>query len=566
MVNPDPLITVSILLAAALAGGMLAHRLRQPIILGYLIIGVVVGPHALRLITDTHLIESVASIGVALLMFTMGLEISLNQLRDIGKVGIWGGIVQITATLILGMLAGLILFQWPLEQSILFGLTISLSSTAVVLKILMDRGELSTVPGRIMVSFLILQDISIVFMTIILPLMGSNTDNVWIALSMAAGKSILFIGTAILLGRWILPWIFGDVGGVRSRELFLLTILVLCLGAIIGTQFLGLSMVFGAFLIGMVLRSTKFVHQALAEITPLRDIFATLFFVSIGMLLDPIFILDNWPDVLILLMVIIVIKVIVIYAILRVFKYNNRVAVLASAGLFQLGEFSFILAQGGMNEGIVSERFYLLILSGAVITMLLTPFAIAMVSRIYSRVALAVPDGDGFAWNICGDDLEAYAGKPGRVVVAGYGRVGANLVRGLDDAGIPYLIIDIDPGCIGEAKRCGSPRLYGDATNAHVLSQADLCNASALVITFPGPLAVETTVRNALRINPKLNVLARYHNDREAKVLKSLGVTALISPEYEAGFKFLKQVLQISGVAKEDRQVIVDSVRQEDAK
>jgi len=564
MLNTDPLITLSLLLAVALAGGMLAHRLKQPIILGYLIIGVIVGPHALKLITDAHLIESVASIGVALLMFTMGLEISLNQLRDVGKVGIWGGITQIAATLILGTVAGLVIFQWPLEQSIIFGLTISLSSTAVVLKILMDRGELSTVPGRIMVSFLILQDISIVFMTIILPLMGGTSDNVFIALGMAAGKSILFIGTAILLGRWILPWIFGDVGGVRSRELFLLTILVLCLGAIIGTQFLGLSMVFGAFLIGMVLRSTKFVHQALAEITPLRDIFATLFFVSIGMLLDPVFILNNWPDVLILLIVIIVIKVLVIFAILRVFKYSNRIAVLASAGLFQLGEFSFILVQGGINEGIVSERFYLLILSSAVITMLLTPFAIALISRIYSKVA--VTDRGDFTQYACGDNLETYAGQPGRVVIAGYGRVGATLVRGLEDTGIPYLIIDIDPGCIDEAKRCGGPRLYGDATNAHVLSQADLCNASALVITFPGPLAVETTVRNALRINPELKLLARYHNEREAKILKSLGVTELISPEYEAGFKFLKQLLKISGITKEDRQVIVDEVRQADFK
>jgi len=566
MLNMDPFITLSLLLAAALAGGMLAHRLRQPIILGYLIIGVIVGPHALKLITDTHLIESVASIGVALLMFTMGLEISLNQLRDVGKVGIWGGIAQIAATLLLGAGAGLVIFQWPLEQSILFGLTISLSSTAVVLKILMDRGEFSTVPGRIMVSFLILQDISIVFMTIILPMMGGTGGNVWITLGLAVGKSILFIGTAIVLGRWILPWIFGDVGGVRSRELFLLTILVLCLGAIIGTQGLGLSMVFGAFLIGMVLRSTKFVHQALAEITPLRDIFATLFFVSIGMLLDPVFILNNWADVLILLMVIIVIKVLVIFAILRIFNYGNRIAVLASAGLFQLGEFSFILVQGGMNEGIVAERFYLLILSSAVITMLLTPFAIALVSRIYSRVAVAVTERADFAAYVCGDNPDTLAGQSGRVVIAGYGRVGANLVRGLEDAGIPHLIIDIDPGCIDEARQCGSPRLYGDATNAHVLSQADLCNASALAITFPGPLAVETTVRNALRINPKLRVLARYHNEREAKILKSLGVTELISPEYEAGFKFLKQLLKISGVAKENRQVIVDGVRQGESK
>ncbi|MFA5078826.1 MAG: cation:proton antiporter [Dehalococcoidia bacterium] len=560
MLNLDLLITLSVLLAAALVGGMLAHRLRQPIILGYLIIGIIVGPHALRLITDTHLIESVASIGIALLMFTVGLEISFNQLRDVGKVGIWGGLAQIAGTLILGTVAGLVMFGWPLEQSILFGLIISLSSTAVCLKILMDRGELSTVPGRIMVSFLILQDISVVLMTIILPLMGGSGANILASLGVAIGKTVLFIGAAILLGRWLLPWIFGDVGGVRSRELFLLTIIVLCLGAIIGTEFLGLSVVFGTFLIGMVLRSTKFVHQALAEITPLRDIFATLFFVSIGMLLDPAFILSNWVDVLVMIGVIVAIKVAVVFAIVRSFRYSNRIAVLTAAGLFQLGEFSFVLAQGSVNEGIVSEQFYLLILSSTVITMLLTPFIIALVSRIYSRVAVAAAERADFDQYVCGDK-PANAGEPGRVIVAGYGRVGANLVRGLDDAGIPYLIIDIDPGCIDEAKRCGSPRLYGDATNAHVLSQADLCNASVMVITFPGPLAVETTVKNALRINPKLRILARYHNEREARILKTLGVTELISPEYEAGFKFLKQILKMSGVAKDERKVIVDGVR-----
>jgi len=186
---------LSLLLAAALAGGMLAHRLRQPIILGYLIIGVIVGPHALKLITDTDLIESVASVGVALLMFTMGLEISLNQLRDVGKVRILGGVTQIAATPVLGMGAGLVIFQWTLEQSILFGLTISLSSTAVVLKILMDRGTLSTVPGRIMVSLLILQDISIVFMTIILPLMGGSSDNIWtvLGITLLAGASLFVL-------------------------------------------------------------------------------------------------------------------------------------------------------------------------------------------------------------------------------------------------------------------------------------------------------------------------------------------------------------------------------------
>ena len=406
MLEVDPLITIAVLLAVALAGGMVAHRLKQPIILGYLVIGVIAGPYALGWVKNVALIETAASVGVALLMFTMGLEISLAQLRDVGRIGISGGIVQILVTLILGTAAGIFIFQWPFGQSILFGLIISLSSTAVCLKILMDRGELSSVHGRIMISFLILQDISVVAMMVILPLMNGNMANLWPELGMAAGKAILFIGAAIIMGRWVLPWLFGDIGGVRSRELFLLTILVLCLGATAGTQFLGLSMVFGAFLVGIVLRSTTFVHQALAEITPLRDIFATLFFVSIGMLLDPIFLANNWQAVLTLVALIMLIKLATVFFIVKAFGYNNRIASLTSAGLFQLGEFSFILAQGGLKEGIVPQYFYLLILSSAVITMILTPFSMGLISRLYPKFATILKPKKQSAQAICPTPLD----------------------------------------------------------------------------------------------------------------------------------------------------------------
>ncbi|MBN1375652.1 MAG: cation:proton antiporter [Dehalococcoidia bacterium] len=563
MLNVDPLIGISALLAMALVGGMIAHRLKQPIILGYLVIGIIAGPYAFGLVKNVALVETAASVGVALLMFTMGLEISLSQLRDVGKIGIWGGTVQILMTLILGTAAGAFIFQWPLAQSILFGLIISLSSTAVCLKILMDRGDLSSVHGRIMISFLIFQDISVVAMMIILPLMHGNMTDLWMELGLAAGKAALFIGFAIVLGRWALPWLFGNIGGVRSRELFLLTILVLCLGATAGTQFLGLSMVFGAFLVGIVLRSTRFVHQALAEITPLRDIFATLFFVSIGMLLDPAFLFNNWPAVLTLVAIIMVIKLTVVFFVVKSFGYNNRIAAFTSAGLFQLGEFSFVLAQGGLNENIVSQYFYLLILSSAVITMILTPFSLGLISLLYPKMTGLSPAKRQALQNTCPEPLDEAIATPNSVIIAGYGRVGENLARGLADADIPFEIIDIDPGCIEAAGKCGRPRIYGDATNPHVLKQAGICNASALVIAFPDPMCIETTVKSALALNPQIKILARYQHARDMHSLKSLGVTELINPEYEASFRLLKQLLKISGIEKEDRQAIVDSVRHE---
>lgn len=560
----DPVVTIAILLAAALVGGMIAHRLRQPIILGYLVIGVAVGPHALGLIGDLELVEAAATIGVALLMFTLGLEISIVQLREVGKIGIWGGITQIAATLALGLIAGYFLFRWPLPQAGLFGLIISLSSTAVCLKILMERGELASVHGRIMIAILILQDIGVVVMMVVIPLMGGMTESLALTLAIAVGKALLFIGLAIISGRWVLPWLLGRVGGIRARELFLLTVLVLCLGAAVSTQILGLSIVFGAFLVGMVLRGTRFVHQALAEITPLRDIFATLFFVSLGMLLDPLFLINNWQLVALLVVVIIVLKLLVVFGIVRLFGYSSRIAILTGAGLFQIGEFSFILAQGGVNMGIVSGQFYSLILASAIITMLLTPVSISLIFRLYPKLALLAGGRRMATKEVSSPSVSVPTEGLARVVIAGYGRVGGNIAQGLQDARIPYIIIDLDPERVSEAKGSGRPRIYGDATNINVLSKADLGRAQALVVTYPDPMAVVTTVKTALSINPRLKVLVRVHRAREANELKKLGVTELVSPEYEASFRFIKRLLNIMGLEKGERRRILSIVRKDE--
>jgi len=557
----DPVVSIAVFLAAGLVGGMVAHRLRQPVILGYLVVGVAVGPHALGWVGDLKMIEAAATIGVALLMFTLGLEISLAQLREVGKLGLWGGFIQVTATFGLGLLVGVILFQWPFAQAALFGLIISLSSTAVCLKILMERGELTSVQGRIMIALLIFQDISVVAMVLIMPLLGGVAGNVPLALALAVGKVVLFIGMTIVAGRWVLPWLMGSIGGVRARELFLLTVLVLCLGAAIGTQIFGLSIVFGAFLVGLVLRETRFVHQALAEITPLRDIFATLFFVSLGMLLDPLFLVENWAGVAIIVGVIIILKLLVVFSLVRLFGRSTRIAFLTGAGLFQIGEFSFILAQGGINNGIISDHFYSVILASAIITMLLTPVSINLASRLFCKIARTA-DGKRV---VAREALPVSVSREtiNRVVVAGYGRVGQNIAQGLQDAGIPYLVIDIDPERVSEARSSGRPRIYGDATNFRLLNKTGLDKARALVITYPDPMAVVTTAKVALNINPGLKILARVHRAKEANILKGMGITELVSPEYEASFRFIKRLLKITGQSKEDRRRVLALIRRD---
>ncbi|MBI2850160.1 MAG: cation:proton antiporter [Chloroflexi bacterium] len=599
----NPVISIAILLAAALVGGMVAHRLRQPVILGYLIVGVVVGPHALGLVGDKGLVEAGATIGVALLMFTLGLEVSGHQLKQVGKVGLWGGIAQIGMTAAIGLAAGFALFGWSLSQAFLFGLIISLSSTAVCLKVLMDRGELDSVHGRIMMGILILQDISVVAMMVVVPLLGSTPQAIPMALAVALGEALLAVGLAIVSGVWVLPWLMGRVGGIRARELFLLTVLVLSLGAALATQVFGLSAVFGAFLIGLVLHETRFVHQALAEITPLRDIFATLFFVSLGMLASPSFIIENWSSVLAVVGAILVIKFLVVFGIIRLFGYGGRIAFLAGSGLLQVGEFGFILAQAGIGAGLISEQFYSLILTSAIMTMLLTPISISLAAWSYPRLARlpgrraisprpALPEAAPsrlpervapaehgkigqaiarpYSWLARLLRSPATPTSPEaspsplseRVVLAGYGRTGQNIAKGLQDAGIPYIVVDIDPDRIEQARSNGIPRIYGDACNPVVLSHVDLNRARMLVVTFPDPTAVVSTVRCALQINPKLRVVARVHRAREADMLKDMGVTELVNPEYEASLQFLKRVLETTGKKESEFEKIVSTAEE----
>lgn len=546
-----------ILLVAALVGGMIAHRLRQPVILGYLIIGAAVGPYALKLVNDLTIVQVSATIGVALLMLTLGLEVSFGQIRQVRRVGFLGGILQIVMTFAVGTGAAMLFFHWNFSQAALFGLIISLSSTMVCMKILMDRGELDSVHGHIMMAFLILQDIAAVLMIIIVPVFGQTEQSLGLTLLKTFGGAAIFIVLAIAAGLWFLPWLMGRVGGVRSRELFLLSVLVLCLGAALGTQIFGLSAVFGAFLIGLVLRETKFAHQALAEITPLRDIFAALFFVSLGMLLDPVFIYRNWTLVLLVVAVIFIIKFVMVSGIIRIFGYSLSIAVFAGLGLFQIGEFSFIIAQSGANFNIISSDIYSLIIGSSVITMLLTPFTMSLGGRLYTRLAKVPLSGTSKV--VPGTGLAS----AGEVIVAGLGRVGQNVAHALDDAGISFTSIEIDPEVVLSSKCKGSICIYGDASNIHVLSRLDLFSARLMVVTFPDPVAVLTTVKTVLSINPNLTIVARAHRERDVEQLKALGVEDLISPEYEASLEFIRRILLLTGKEKAEIRQAMNRVLQD---
>jgi len=560
----DPIVNVAIVLTAALVGGMVAHRLRQPVILGYLLVGVAVGPYGFGLVRDVQLIETLATIGVALLMFTVGLEISYSQLRDVGKIGIWGGVAQILVTIVLGWIAGKFILRWPLAEAAFFGLLISLSSTMICLKILMERGELDSVHGRIMVAILIVQDLSVVLMMVVVPVFGATPQVLLSTLAVALGKTVLFLGVAIALGIWVLPWLLGTVAGVRSRELFLLTVLILCFGTAFGTYIFGLSIAFGAFIVGLLLRQSRFAHQALAEVTPLRDVFATLFFVSLGMLLSPKFALEHWSAVLLTVILIIALKFAICFSIVRLFGYGVRTALFVGIGLFQIGEFSFILARAGMNSGIISEYFYSVVIDSTVITMLLTPLLVGLASLLYRKLAKAPDRGKLLVSDTFSAAETGSLRSSTKIVICGYGRVGRNIAESLNALEIPYLVIEMDPELVSELHRKGENCIYGDASNAHVIALARLDKARVLVVTYPDPLSVVATVKNALRINARLKIIARVHRRRELEILERMGVTELVVPEYEASFEFLRRTLAHMGWKRSRIQKTMGRLRYDD--
>ena len=558
MENLDLIILVIVLIAAFI-GGVIARRLGLPVILGYLIGGIAVGPYGFHLVHDVEQISTVAEIGVVLLLFTLGLEFSLKTMRRTGQVAIIGGIVQILTTIALGLVIG-ILLHWPLQEAVLFGFFIALSSTMVVLKLLMERGELDTAHGRIMIGILLVQDLAVIPMMVIIPVIGESG---WVtALGIAVLKAVLFLGGMLVLGLWVLPRVMRRVTGLRSRELFLLAVFGLVLTVAFASDYFGISLALGAFVAGLLISESEYAHQALAEMVPLRDIFATLFFVSLGMLVDPRFLVEHVGAVSVVVAAIVGGKFIICSLIPRLFGYSFKTMLYVGAGMFQIGEFSFVLAAAALSAGAMSKYLYDLTLTSAVITILLTPFALGGASLLYKRLN----QGKRFARilaDLTDPDFSRGFQLSNHVVICGHGLVGRNLSMVLERRSFTCLVIDNDPRIIDTLHVKGVPHIYGDASNPEILSRAVLDKAKVLVITFHDPTATELTVRNALKINPKLDVVARVHFDDEAQTLRTLGVAELVRPEYEAGLEIVRHTLHRFGLTGPEIQFIINALREE---
>jgi CPA2 family monovalent cation:H+ antiporter-2 len=436
----------------------------------------------------------------------------------------------------------------------------------VVLKILMERGELDTTHGRIMLGILLVQDLSVVPMMVIMPALGGDTSGLWLELGIAVAKALGFIGVMLVLGVWGMPWILKRVAGQRNRELFLLTVIVLCLAAASGTYYFGLSAAFGAFAAGLLMSQSGFARQAFADILPLRDTFAALFFVSLGMLANLHFIRDNLETIATVVVAIVLVKFLICSLIARAFGYGHKTVLMVGTGLIQIGEFSFILAKMGVEEQILSMRLYNLTISAAIITMLLTPFAISLNSFLYKWLSQRA----WFARQLTGDidpggqiralDLSRHA------VICGYGTIGSRVAEVLEKQKFAYLVIDLDPTIISQLRASGIPCIYGDASNPEILAHASLDKARVLICTMPDYVAVELTARNALKINPKLDIVARVHRDTDVELLKDMGVTELVLPFFEGSLEMVRHTLHRFGMSSTDIQYILNTLRQQGKK
>jgi monovalent cation:H+ antiporter-2, CPA2 family len=549
-----------IVLATAIAGGMLARLLRLPVILGYLAGGIIIGPFGFGLVHDSNAIDTLANVGVVLLLFAIGLEFSIKELLKLGKISILGGLAQILLTAAICFALGLTL-HISVTGSIFFGFIISLSSTMVVLKLLMDRGEIDTIHGRIMLGILLVQDISVVPMIVAIQAVGNTGTSLAAAIGIAMGKAFGFIALMIVLGIWGMPWFLRKVAEIRSREIFLLTVIVICLAAAFGTYSFGLSAAFGAFAAGLLISQSSYARQAFADILPLRDTFAALFFVSLGLLAERTYILNHIGLVIAIVIGIIFIKFLVGTAVTKFFGYSHKTVLMVGTGLINVGEFGFILAMMGLQQKVFTIEVYDLIVASAILTMFLTPFAMSINSWLYTLLSQT---------KVFARQLTYHIDPGGRVhdmelsrhaVICGYGAVGRRIGEVLAKQKFTFLVIELDPSTVSRLNAAGIPCIYGDASNPEILSHADLDKARVLICTMPDYVATELTVRNALKINQKLDILARVHRDSDADSLKNAGVTELVLPLFEGSLEMIRHTLHRFGMGNTEIQYILNNLR-----
>ena len=540
--------TIALGFGLAMVLGFLAHRLKLPPLVGYLVAGIIIGPATPGIVADIGLAGQLAEIGVMLLMFGVGLHFSLDELMSVKKIAIPGALVQIATAVLMGMAAALY-WGWSVGGALVFGFSLSVASTVVLLKALEARGVLESINGRIAVGWLIVEDLVMVLVLVLLPALAtilvvsdaevaSSGENIWVVLAITLLKVAAFIALMLIVGRRALPKLLWLIGATGSRELFTLGVVTAAVGiAFAAAELFGVSFALGAFFAGMMMRESALSRRAANESLPLRDAFAVLFFVSVGMLFDPGVIWHEPLHVLIVLAIILLGKTFAAFALVLLFRYPLNTALTVGASLAQIGEFSFILGALGVALGVMPIEGQSLILAGALISIAVNP-AIFWLIDPFQRWArersawarrLELRD-DPLAQLPMSVDHKYLAGQ---VVIAGYGRVGKGIAELLSARQVPYVVADQNRELVDGLRQKGIPAVSGDVTTPEVLIQAHIARAAALVIAIHELVQVRTMVEIARTLNPDIRVFIRTYNNDEAALLRTENLGAIFLGEQE---------------------------------
>ncbi len=557
--NGSLFLDIVIVLASAFAGGLVARQFHFPILLGYLVAGAIVGPHILGAVGNLEEVRTLAEFGVVLLLFQVGVEVSLRELRRAGRVVVLGSIFQLMVTISLMYLLGLQL-GWSYQQALVFGMVASLSSTMVVLKTLADRGELGSVHGKAMVGILVMQDLAFIPMVAILPSLSGEGTAALSDLGFGVLKATIILVLMLVLGGRAIPWLLARFPVISSREVFILSVVALTFAAAALTDAFGLSLAIGAFAAGLVLSESPFGRRALSEVIPLRDIFAAVFFVSLGMLTDPRYIVDHIGLVLIVISAVMFVKLVLIGGLIKAFGYLPHTALLAGLGMMQIGEFSFFLADAAFLLDIVDSEFLTLVVVSTVITMAITPLiftggviGLERLGKHFSAFQEYRPTRSTVASKI--NDLSAH------LVLCGMGNIGLLVAESLRHHNVPFVVIELDPHISQRSLDGGYLVLNGSGTSTALLEQAGIERARMLIITTGDTRSGRDTARRALDINPGLGIIARVRWQEDAEALNRIGVQEVVWPEMEGGQQILRYSLLNYGVDAQEVDTLVEKLR-----
>jgi len=554
-----------LIFSVSIAVVFLFHQFRLPSIAGFLVAGALIGPHGLNLIYDIGTVQVLAEIGVVLLLFTIGIEFSVVQLASLRRLFVIAAPIQVGGVLSVAWLGSLLAgLTW--REGIFWGFLVSLSSTAIVLKALANRGDSDSIHGRATIGILIFQDLAVVPMMLLTPILASPTEGGGFSILLTLGKSVLVVGLIVAAAWYAVPKLLEHIVRSRSRELFLLTIIVLCLGIAWLTSLGGLSLALGAFIAGLVISESEYSHQAMAEVLPFRDSFNSLFFVSIGILMNWRVLLEHPLMVAGLLAAILLVKFITGMAAALAVEAPPRSAIMVGVALAQVGEFSFLLAQQGQESGLLRGDPYQVFLAVSVLSMIITPFLIEWSPSMARRVEAMQRLRHWLPSRTTAHALQTHGRQiriKDHVIIVGYGLNGRNLARVLSETEIPYLALDLDGDTVRREAQHGVPVYYGDATNANVLRHVKIEDAKVLVVAISDPFVTRRTVQVAKGLNPKVHVVVRTRYLRELEELHQLGADDVVPEEFETSIEIFALVLRTYNMPQEFVTRKAEQIRRE---